>query len=546
MAWEQQILFEDTQQFTVLVFFYIIFENLHDKYSCNFSKVHLVAMVNSLDLKTYGFDTILTKITEDIKILETSGVSVEIKGKGTMQIFGSISQFCGDSLATNEIFGLVENFSTTDNCCSICYGTIQERSAHFLESSFLLRNREFHQDDLDMLTSDDRLLHVRGVKKNSVLNDLKYFHTSENRNIDSMHLLPEGILPLETGNILHEFVTVRKVMSLLDLNRKIRWVFACLKVDKGNTPAELNNIKPPGKGLSPKLTASEMLSLFRYLPVILGPFIPMGDRHWALFLQLQTLVDIAYAPSLTDTMLDYFEELYEDHMLLYKKLYPEIPVKPKQHFLVHFKTIVKENGPMRHLSCLKYELRNGFFKRLSHVVCNFKNISKTLTTRNQYTALAHSIIGDNIRDEFHFFCQPKQTLLKSVESFETVAQKLNLPLTTTVGICKHINRFGVTYSTGNIVVVSKENFELQFGEIKAVICCNNLRCVLLVAKLDTVGFNSHLHVFQVNRPITTKYICMDFTELFDYHPCDLHYSISDGNFYVRLKYQLISNPSFKD
>jgi hypothetical protein len=207
---------------------------------------------------------------------------------------------------------------------------------------------------------------------------------------------------------------------------------------------------------------------------------------------------------------------------------------------------VKENGPMRHLSCLKYELRNGFFKRLSHVVCNFKNISKTLTTRNQYTALAHSIIGDNIRDEFHFFCQPKQTLLKSVESFETVAQKLNLPLTTTVGICKHINRFGVTYSTGNIVVVSKENFELQFGEIKAVICCNNLRCVLLVAKLDTVGFNSHLHVFQVNRPITTKYICMDFTELFDYHPCDLHYSISDGNFYVRLKYQLISNPYFKD
>jgi hypothetical protein len=277
-----------------------------------------------------------------------------------MQIFGSISQFCGDSLATNEIFGLVENFSTTDNCCSICYGTIQERSAHFLESSFLLRNKEFHQNDLDMLTSDDRLLHVRGVKKISVLNDLKYFHTSENRNIDSMHLLPEGILPLETGNILHEFVTVRKVMSLLDLNRKIRWVFACLKVDKGNTPAELNNIKPPGKGLSPKLTASEMLSLFRYLPVILGPFIPMGDRHWALFLQLQTLVDIAYAPSLTDSMLDYFEELYEDHMLLYKKLYPEIPVKPKQHFLVHLKTIVKENGPMRHFSCLKYELRNGF------------------------------------------------------------------------------------------------------------------------------------------------------------------------------------------
>jgi hypothetical protein len=164
MAWEQQILFEDTQQFTVLVFFILSLKTYAINIVVIFSKVHLVAMVNSLDLKTYGFDTILTKITEDIKILETSGVSVEIS-KGTMQIFGSISQFCDDSLATNEIFGFVENFSTTDNCCSICYGTIQGRSAHLLESSFLLHNKEFHQDDLDMLTSDDRLLHVRGVKK---------------------------------------------------------------------------------------------------------------------------------------------------------------------------------------------------------------------------------------------------------------------------------------------------------------------------------------------------------------------------------------------
>ena len=32
---------------------------------------------------------------------------------------------------------------------------------------------------------------------------------------------------------------------------------------------------------------------------------------------------------------------------------------------------------------------------------------------------------------------------------------------------------------------------LNFYSINSVICCNNLRCVLLVAKLDTLGFNSH-------------------------------------------------------
>jgi hypothetical protein len=50
MAWEQQILFEDTQQFTVLVFFILSLKTYAINIVVIFSKVHLVAMVNSLDL----------------------------------------------------------------------------------------------------------------------------------------------------------------------------------------------------------------------------------------------------------------------------------------------------------------------------------------------------------------------------------------------------------------------------------------------------------------------------------------------------------------
>lgn len=59
--------------------FYITFDNLHDKDSSNFQKVHLVAVVNSLDLNKYGFDIILSKITDDIKILETTGILLKSK-----------------------------------------------------------------------------------------------------------------------------------------------------------------------------------------------------------------------------------------------------------------------------------------------------------------------------------------------------------------------------------------------------------------------------------------------------------------------------------
>ena len=50
-------------------------------------------------------------------------------------------------------------------------------------------------------------------------------------------------------------------------------------------------LKLPEGGLS--LTACEMLSLFRNLPIALGSFIPEGVKHWALFIQLQHIVDIS-------------------------------------------------------------------------------------------------------------------------------------------------------------------------------------------------------------------------------------------------------------
>ena len=101
------------------------------------------------------------------------------------------------------------------------------------------------------------------------------------------------------------------------------------------------------------------------------------------------------------------------------------------------------------------------------------------------------------------------------------------------------SRYGVIYSIGNTVDIRKENFELQFSE-KKFIPCENKRCVLLVKKLQTVGFNSHLHAYRVKILIAATSFCLDFTELFDYHPLDN--SISDENALVRLKYHKISHP----
>ena len=61
------------------------------------------------------------------------------------------------------------------------------------------------------------------------------------------------------------------------------------------TPSGAKPNKLAGEGLSPKPTACEMFTSFRYLPLILGPVIQLGNSNWTLFLQLQTMTDIAYA-----------------------------------------------------------------------------------------------------------------------------------------------------------------------------------------------------------------------------------------------------------
>ncbi len=96
-----------------------------------------------------------------------------------------------------------------------------------------------------------------------------------------------------------------------------------MEVDKGNAPAELYAIKELDKGLSPKLTENKIRVLSRLVCIILPEFIDENEKndHWELLLQLQTLTDIVFSPTLNNRMLDFFAEVYEENLLLFQQLF---------------------------------------------------------------------------------------------------------------------------------------------------------------------------------------------------------------------------------
>ena len=116
---------------------------------------------------------------------------------------------------------------------------------------------------------------------------------------------------------------------------------------------------------------------------------------------------------------------------------------------------------------------------------------------------------------------------------------MEIPLHTIVDISDQIYRFGQRYSVGNIVIISKESFEYQFGIISLIVC-NEEKCFVVLDKLSTVGFNSHLHAYNVSKMAVSDFICVELSKILDYHPIDLYHNVRDAKLYVRLKYQVFS------
>ena len=81
--------------------------------------------------------------------------------------------------------------------------------------------------------------------------------------------------------------------------------------------------------------ASETWALARMLPLLIGDLVPSDNHYWQLFLLLLKITDIMMAPRCTSAIAAYLRQLIEEHHTLFRELYPDRPLTPKLHYLVH-------------------------------------------------------------------------------------------------------------------------------------------------------------------------------------------------------------------
>lgn len=191
--------------------------NLNQKFQSKLENVSLVALCKTADTKTQNtsLDDILELIVSEIKTLENMGVDI---GSGEI-LKGSLVCFTFDNLGGNGLFGFVESFKA-NYWCRMCEITKEDSLNTFSEDPSKMRQINHYNAQLSQLeNSEDQ--HVRGVKRRCLLNNINNFHILQNKTVDLMHDVLEGVVP----NLLRELFShciKNKIISKYSLEARIR------------------------------------------------------------------------------------------------------------------------------------------------------------------------------------------------------------------------------------------------------------------------------------------------------------------------------------
>ena len=342
--------------------FYFTLGNLTQRHNSALNNIYLTAIALMDDLKTYGSETLMRKIINEIKILESEGFAIDNK-----HYLGTIAQHCGDNKGLHMIFGLKMGFRG-DNICHICNASSKEFSKCGSESSFLKITKEMYAENIS-----------KGVYSACLLNESEFYHTTENYAFDITHDLWEGVVPLELKLIINGLIDENH-FEIKFLNARIA-SFNYSSIDAANKPNLI--IINADKSLKMKNKAAKFSCLFRLLAFIIGDKVPENNKFWDLYLVLSQIIDIIYSRKISEIQSEQLDWLVQEHHCKYLTLFPNETLKKKHHNMIHYGTAIRKLGSLLDYATLRFEGKHSYFKTSHKISHNNINVPKTIAKSHQ-------------------------------------------------------------------------------------------------------------------------------------------------------------------
>lgn len=329
-------------------------------------------------------------------------------------------------------------------------------------------------------------------------------------------------------------------MCLEQLNERIVSFDYGYSNDK-NKPSVILNLRTSETAI--RQTAAQMWCLIQTLPFLLGDLVNPESLYWQLFLLLREICSIIFAPVVTTGLAVYLKQLIIDHHRLFKELYPERNLIPKHHFMIHYPSMMVLFGPLSKLWCMRFEAKHSPLKRQAHVVCNFKNISKTLAYKNQVQQMHCWRFGQPLGNKM---CVPNAfpVILRSLDKGEQLIDNLRSTLegdiAETMCVSHTVTLCGQTYRTGTVVMTTADTKdEPVFGEIVHLLPQVEKGTALAFVRVVNVNcFDDHFYAYAVERADEFKLVQIP-GDLSDFRPLDFNTCFKGNQIYINPRYKVL-------
>ncbi|XP_047126505.1 uncharacterized protein LOC124807880 [Hydra vulgaris] len=511
---------------------YYTIGNLHPRYRSQMSQVHLAALVRSNILKKTSYSEIMKPLIDELIELSNNGIILKTNSM-THSLKVSLATVSADNLGAHALAGFRCCFSSGRVCrtCLVHFETIRLKQYHI---DCYLRTDHNYNQQLNAINKFPVNKSVYGINQSCCLNNLPFFNVLESFPPDIHHDFLEGIVPMVLKLVIQKLIS-HNIISLKQLNYEIcNFSFGFNDKKSKPVPLSVSVLSKKGRIIG---KASELWCFFRCLPIIIFGYISSFNddcpAYWLVYLELRNIADIIFSPVIKRDSLGYLAYMIASFVNSFVDIWPGNFI-PKMHYMVHYPRQIELFGPLRHLWCMRFEAKHNYFKCLSCVVSNFKNITYTLSKRHQMRQCCELNSVDFMKIEQH---NQRNGIIISLTS---LPEGLQVELTHNFLLDQNTQLWKVTnvsvnhcsYQTGDFIVLNiLDDGTPIFMSLKYILKINGLW--FLCGKLCSCEkFLFYLHAYNLIE-ISSWVVILSGQEV-SHEPLD-GYLMSDGQLLVTLR-----------
>lgn len=509
-------------QIHTIAAFYLIILNVPPHINSALNSIHVVALANYDDIKTFGFRVVLQPLLDDLLELESpEGVHVVLSERHHT-LRASLVAFTGDTKAAHEIFEFLG--AGARHFCRLCMISRQElHMGHVVLGE--RRTEELHEHHLQLLAQNPGNSTITGLAGNSCLHDLRYFRYWYNYVFDVFHDMV-GIAHLIIPLVLRKFILLEGYFRTVDLNRRIKSFNYGVQDIKNRPTANFSDdkLRAALRKHTMKQTGAQTFCLLRALPFLLDGFVPdeEDDRYLEIVVLLQRIVELALAPRIPRTMIPYFTQVIEDYRRARFDLFPDVPLINKEHHKDHYPECCLKMGALKAYWCMRCEGAHRPLRRHIITCNNYKNACKTAMEAAQFAqAAAWGTDSATINDKVKFITAVVDKPVNDLLSRDLLMTR-GFNADDVVRTSKKVSVYGTEYGIGQFVITrpasQNNNGMPSFGKIRGIIIANgDVDVWLEVEEWETDGLDERLNAFVIF-PIPNAGVHIHDTERLPLHP----------------------------